>query len=74
MTPSLLNSPPCTTKYLLSPSGDSIVVVLVLVGAFVALTSVANGTEEAVINQLNFADPDIRTSSENVSEQLLKKL
>jgi hypothetical protein len=68
VTPSLLNSPPWTTKYLLSPSGDSIVVVLVLVGAFVAFTSVASGTEEPAINQPNLADPDIRTSGENVSE------
>lgn len=44
VTPSLLNSPPCTTKYRLRPSGDKMAFFADATGGWVAETRVDKGT------------------------------
>ena len=46
VTSSLLNRPPCTTKYRLRPSGERMTSLMEPAGGFVAQTSVASGTVE----------------------------
>ena len=72
VTPSLLNKPPCVTKYRFKPSDDKIA-FLFSAGGCEALIKVDKGTERDV-NHRYWAIHHVRTGSERICKELGNKI